>query len=154
MVPRPASGVRSMASDDLETLTDILRVARAFFKGLAEDTGIEQLVDGYPVQPVRGAPMAQTAALVRQALGLSPGRAWAIVPAGRAVVFDDGMWSVGFVDAVTTARGDAPGFLLYFVARATGWNVALSELYRPRVARRISFSTGWPDPITDPSPEP
>jgi hypothetical protein len=149
MFPRSAparpSGPWSPLRDDLETISDILRVARAFFNALADDTKIEGLIDGYPIEPGRAKPLTPTAALVRQSLGLTTRRARLIVPAGRAAVFDDGMWSVSFVDAVTAAQGGGPGLVLYFVAARTSWQVIPGQLYGPRVIRLISFPTGWPE---------
>ena len=155
MIARPVSvwpaDIGFEPLDDLETLTDILQVARAFFAALADDTEVEGLVDGHPTEARSGAPVALTAALVRQALGLSARQARNNVPAGRAAVFDDRMWSVGFVDALTAAQGDGVGLLLYFVPTRTGWNVLPGALYGPRVIRRISFPTSWPDPSAEPS---
>jgi hypothetical protein len=62
-------------------------------------------------------------------------------------VFDDGMWGVGFVDAVTAAQGGGPGLVLYFVGTRSRWNVLPGVLFGPRIIRRISFPTGWPNPL-------
>ena len=135
----------SLLRNDFETLSDILQVARTFFGAIADDAPIGHLIDGYPIGRSNGEPVAQTAALVRQSLGLTARHVRVIVPAGRAAVFDDGMWSVEFVDAAHAARGGGLGLLLYFVATPTAWMVIPGALYGPRVVRQISFLTGWPD---------
>jgi hypothetical protein len=61
-----------------------------------------------------------TAAVVRQALGLTARQARVIIPAGRTAAFDE--WDVErrFVEGVTAAQGRGPGLLPYFVTTWTG----------------------------------
>ena len=146
MIPR-SSVSGSPLRDDLETLSDILEVARTFFGAIADDAPIGHLIYGYPIERSNGEPAALTAALVRQSLDLTARRARIMVPAGRAAIFDDGMWSVVFVDAIAATRGDGPGLVLFFVATRAGWNVVPGALYGPRIVRQISFLAGWPDPL-------
>jgi hypothetical protein len=133
--------------NDLELLSDILQVARTFFGALADDAAIGHLINGYPIGRSNGDPVTLTAALGRQSLELTTRRARIMVPAGVAAIFDDGMWSVVFVDAIAATRGGGPGLVLYFVATPTAWMIIPGALYGPPVVRQISFLAGWPDPL-------
>ena len=153
MFSRPTEASGSMRrpgfDEDLEELTEILRVGRRFMCALADDECFAEFIASESVGATYPEPIEVTAAFVRQSLGLTPRAARLIVPAGRASVFDTGMWTVSFVDAVTAARGGGPGLVLYVAASRSGWQVLPGELHGPRVLRQISFPTGWPEANPD-----